>query len=353
MCLLIKFFKMDRNTPSINDPFLEDFDPQSLGHLLVNQDANYHLTANSKFLVYFCSTEAECNFKSHFYQLTADYFEDALIALGGQLKSYPLQERAALLLNLAYVKKKTLLIIGADLDLIYEIQLQQHKLHEPFSLTCISDHSEFLGTLDSMSLYLKEINFLAFQRQHLASNHEKINYYRTGEFRSSASSFEPPLRRSEYIYFDLNAIRASDCPGNRIKNPSGLFSEEASTISRMAGMSDRVKMYFISSWNESNDPDGITARLVAQMSWYFLEGCHLKQLDQNMSRESLTQYLVEIKNLDYIVKFYKSENTGKWWFEEPLVDNEFSNQLIPCTYEEYLATAKDQIPSRILELINN
>ena len=33
--------------------------------------------------------------------------------------------------------------------------------------------------------------------------------------------------------------------------------------------------------------------------------------------------------------------------------DEFSNQLIPCTYEEYLATAKDQIPSRILELINN
>lgn len=344
---------MDRNAFRQKDPSESDFQAQSLGYILINQDANYHLAANSKFIVYFCSAEFETSFKKYFYQLTATYFDDALIAVGGNLNSLTVQERAHILLNLAYAKNKTLLIIGADLKLVHEIQIQQQKLQEPFSLSCISDHSGFLNSIDTTSLYLKELNFLAFQRQHVASNFEKINYYRTGEFRASASSFDPPLRRSEYIYFDLNAIRASDSPGNRIKNPSGLFSEEASTLSRMAGMSDRVKMYFISSWNESEDPDGITARLVAQMAWYFWEGCHLKQLDQNIKRESLTQYLVEIKNLDYIIKFYKSENTGKWWFEEPLLDNEFSNQLIPCTYEEYQATAKDQIPSRILELINN
>lgn len=344
---------MDRNAFYQKDPSVSDFQPQSLGYILLNQAANYHLTANSKFLVYFCSAEFESSFKKHFYKLSATYFDSSLIADGGNLNLLTVQERASNLLNLAHAKNKTLLIIGADLKLIHEIQIQQQKLHEPFSLSCISDHSGLLDSMDLGSLYLKELNFLAFQRQHVACDYEKINYYRTGEFRASASSFDPPLRRSEYIYFDLNAIRASDSPGNRLKNPSGLFSEEASTLSRMAGMSDRVKMYFISSWNELEDPDGITARLVAQMAWYFWEGCHLKQLDQNIKRESLTQYLVEIKNLDYIIKFYKSENTGKWWFEEPLLDNEFSNQLIPCTYEEYQATAKDQIPSRILELINN
>lgn len=344
---------MDHNAFQQKDSSVSDFHQQSLGYILINQDANYHLAANSKFIVYFCSAEFESSFKKHFFKLTATYFDDRLIADGANLNSLTEAERASHLLNLAYSKNKTLLVIGADLKLIHEIQFQQQKLHEPFTLSCISDHSGFLDSVDMASPYLKELNFLAFQRQHLAFEYEKINYYRTGEFRASASSFDPPLRRSEFIYFDLNAIRSSESPGNLTKNPSGLFSEEASTLSRMAGMSDRVKMYFISPWNKSEDRDGITAHLVAQMAWYFWEGCHLKQLDQNIKRESLTQYLVEIKNLDYIIKFYKSENTGKWWFEEPLLDNEFSNQLIPCTYEEYQATAKDQIPSRILELINN
>ncbi len=340
-----------QDTPPFNRN-TEEYFPQSLGYILANQNVNDQISNNSKFLIFFCNPVLAYFFKKSFYPLNADHFNASQIGHGGDLSIYSDKEKASFLIHLSRTSHKTLLVIGAQAELLNEIQFIQDTFNEPYSISCISDQSNLVDRLDSESIFLKEINLLGFQRQHIQYPNEHVNYFRTGEFRTSASSFDPPLRRSDFIFFDLNAIRASESPGNFEKNPSGLFSEEASTISRMAGMSERAKIYFISAWNEENDLEGITAKLVAQMAWYYWEGCHLKQLDQNVNRSMLTQYSVELKNLDYIIKFYKSENTGKWWFEEPLLDNEISNQLIPCTYEEYLATAKDQIPSRILEMIN-
>ena len=95
---------MDHNAFRQKDPSVSDFHQQSLGYILINQDANYHLAANSKFIVYFCSPEFESSFKKHFYHLTASYFDDRLIADGGNLNSLTVTERASNLLNLAYAK---------------------------------------------------------------------------------------------------------------------------------------------------------------------------------------------------------------------------------------------------------
>ena len=88
------------------------------------------------------------------------------------------------------------------------------------------------------------------------------------------------------------------------------------------------------------------------MIWYFIEGYGLKKTDHSNHKKNLTQYIVEIKNTGIQINFYKSEISGKWWFEEPIIDMDHSNVLIPCTYDEYLNTVQEQVPDRILEYLN-
>lgn len=321
----------------------------SIGQIFSNQSANYHQNTKSKLLLFSCDPFLGQLVRSALYQYTSEYFDVAYLADGGDFTDEP---NAHKIFDLAMHQNKTIVLIGADPECIAKLQKLWDKEYSPLCISYISDQCSLINSLDVESIYLKELNIIGFQRQHVLHQNKSINYFRLGEFRNNPVSIEPAIRRSEIIYFNLNAIRTSDSPGSMVKNPSGFYAEEASAISRTIGMSERLKIFAISAWNENKDSEKITASLVAQMIWYFWEGCHLKQLDQHFEKESLTQYLVEIKNLDYIIKFYKSENSGKWWFEEPLIENEFSNQLIPCSYDEYLATAKDQIPTRILEMIN-
>jgi hypothetical protein len=320
----------------------------NIGELFSKQPANYHQNPSSKLVFFSFDPFLGQLVRNALFQFSHEFFDHELIADGGDLTH---DAEILMLFDLAINQGKTIVLIGADAEVIGRIQNLWYQ--HPLSISFISDHYAPLQCVNLDSIYLKEVNVIGYQRQHPMIYNENLNYFRLGEYRNQPSCVEPALRRSELIYFNLNAIRSSDSPGSHHRNPSGLYSEEASSISRMAGMSDRLKLFVVSTWNENKDPDKITAAIVAQMIWYFWEGCHLKQLDNQIEKEQLTQYLVELKNLDYVIKFYKSEQSGKWWFEEPLIDNEFSNQLIPCSYDEYLATANDQIPERILEMINS
>ncbi len=325
---------------------------QNIGQMFSKHPANYYQNKNSKILLFCLDYGLGVKVRSALRQFTSEYFESADLADGGNLSDIELQEKLIGLFDSAVYQDKTIVLLGAKDSLIRSFQDLWSKHYHPLRASFITDRCSPLLNLDLDSIYLKECHAIGFQRQHPFIADKSIHYIRLGEYRNNPAVIEPALRRSEIVYFNLSSIRSGDSPGNLIKNPSGFTAEEASAISRSIGISERLKIFAISSWDDNNDPDQITSNLVAQMVWYFYEGCHLKKLDTNYDKKNLTQYLVEIKNLDYVISFYKSEKSGKWWFEEPLVDNEFSNQLIPCSYEEYLSTVNDQIPERILEMIN-
>lgn len=334
--------------------FQDSFDPSSdLAGVFSNQAANYYRNPNSKWILFNVHSLHGNRMMQRLENLTSAFFNKEGICYAGELYTEQLEENAALLYHLMHEENKTVILAGAGAEWITALQKQWSAHYNPYRLSVVSDKTLLSRKIHGDCMYLKEMHFLGLQRHFLPNDASGIAHcIRLGELRSNANCADPFIRSSEFIYFDLNAIRASDCPANISQNPSGLYAEEAAALSRMAGISDRNKCFVISDWNAEKDERGITAELVAQMIWYFWEGCHLKQLDNPLLRHQLTNYQVHLHNIDYVLNFYKSEQSGKWWFEEPLVDNEFSNQLIPCTYEEYMLTAKDQIPKRILEKIN-
>lgn len=293
-------------------------------------------------------------FRHKFYSLSLDHFRKLSIIDLGNLKDVSDFNVANTVMHLMDLKIIPILI-GSSLSHFTQMHLQCSQVLMPHRFALVSDNmSRIDDLLISHSMFLKEFYSIGIQR-HLQTSDSlnsisKILYL--SEFRKKLSNIEPFTRNVDAAFFDLNAIRHSDFSASHNSNPSGLFSEEASSICKYFGSGDKTKAIFISSWKTAQDTSGSNELLIAQMVWYFIEGYGLKKTDHSNHKKNLTQYIVEIKNTGIQINFYKSEISGKWWFEEPMIDMDHSNVLIPCTYDEYLNTVQEQVPDRILEYLN-
>ncbi|ARV10320.1 arginase [Winogradskyella sp. PC-19] len=172
--------------------------------------------------------------------------------------------------------------------------------------------------------------------------------YRLGEISNTINSVEPVMRDAHIVTVDLKSVRAAEV-GERLKfTPNGLDGKEICAITRYAGISNKVSSFGIYEYHYA-PKDTITAMLVAQMIWYFVEGvnCRVKD-DDFINSDNYLKYNVLIENEELI--FFKSVKTGRWWIEIPFlanVNNKLKKHtLLPCAHEDYVAATEGKIPER-------
>ena len=172
--------------------------------------------------------------------------------------------------------------------------------------------------------------------------------YRLGEVSNNISSIEPIMRDAHIVSVDLKSVRAAEL-GERLKfTPNGLDGKEICAVSRYAGISNKVSSFGIYEYQYAAKDD-ITAMLVAQMIWYFIEGvnCRLKD-DDFTNSNNYQKYNVLIEDDELI--FFKSIKTGRWWIEIPFLAN-LNNKLkkhtlLPCTHDDYIGATQGITPER-------
>jgi hypothetical protein len=172
---------------------------------------------------------------------------------------------------------------------------------------------------------------------------------RIGNVSKDLSSVEPILRDADIVSIDIGAVRKSDAPANRNATPNGFYGEEVCAISRYAGISDKVTSFGIYEFNPIMDSDGQTAHLIAQMIWYFIEGVANRADDYPFcTKDNYFKYIVPVENEE--LYFYKSNKTDRWWLDVPFPDGANAeitrHALIPCSYDDYLNAADQEIPDR-------
>ncbi len=173
---------------------------------------------------------------------------------------------------------------------------------------------------------------------------------RLGNARSDIQEVEPLIRDADLAGFQIAAIRAADAPAQAQPVPSGFTAEEACQIARYAGMSDKLRSFGIFGFEQSLDNQGLTAELIAQMVWYFVDGFYNRKQDFPVSTEGLTEYIVDFKQMDYQLIFWKSNRSGRWWMQVPVKIGKKYNRhrLIPCSYNDYKRACEDELPDRLL-----
>ena len=256
------------------------------------------------------------------------------------------------------------LIIGGGQDISYAIYKAYASIGKIITFTSV-DNSFDLGTnedkIDSHS-YLGKI--IAYQPNHLFNYCnigfqtyfvspeaidmlDKIHFdtFRLGSIKSNIIEVEPLMRNTDFLSFDLSAISGLYAPANVYATPNGLGGTQTCSIMRYAGLSDKVSTCGIFEYNQMFDENKQTAKLIAQMFWYFLDGFKNRNTELNPDLKECTKYTVTFDNGENEVVFYKSNKTGRWWIGIPFIEKQKKEKyFVACSYRDYEKANKGDLP---------
>ena len=145
-------------------------------------------------------------------------------------------------------------------------------------------------------------------------------------------------------------MRLSDAPANFAGSPNGFSGDEICKIMRYAGLSGRLSSLGVYEYDFSRDINEQTAKLIAQMIWYFLEGHFHRMKSLTPNEEDYVKYHVSMRDGQFDAVFYKNKQLDKWWMEIPLVGEQAErfkdNYFIPCSYLDYQLASQGELPDR-------
>jgi hypothetical protein len=160
---------------------------------------------------------------------------------------------------------------------------------------------------------------------------------------------EPVLRNTDVLSFDIGAVKYSEAPGSGSFKPNGLRSEEACQLAKYAGLSSRLKVFGLFEYDTEKDEHNLTAKLSAQIVWYFIEGFATRHNELPNENDNNIMYQVEVKNIDNPLVFYKNTETNQWWMQINTYDNK--QMYFACSEVEYYQASNNEIPELWLNYI--
>ena len=254
------------------------------------------------------------------------------------------------------------LLIGGTIDVFYGnfLAMEGQKvtlttIAPQFRLPIYNAEKHPLNTLifdqTESSIHVCNIGYQSYyvSQQELDYFHDRhFEAYRLGEVREgNLRGSEPIIRDSDLLAISMDAVKYSDAPAASNPSPSGFTGEEICQLAFFAGLSHCCRSLGIFDMIPQNDVQDITAKLSAQMAWYFIEGAkkrnpeNPKDHDQNFKK-----YLIYFDQLHHNLCFYKNIRTERWWMEVPSISDNSDGLIISCTPEDYSRAAEQEIPDR-------
>ncbi len=201
-------------------------------------------------------------------------------------------------------------------DMLIDLDETEGTTHRSFLMDMLTSHPNFV----------RHYSHIGFQSYHVhprmleTLDKLRFDFFRLGKVRSQIEDMEPVLRDSHLFSFDMNAVRYSDAP---------------------AGMSNNLRSFGVYGYHPGNDTYGMTAKLAAQMIWYFIDGYQVRKNEAQLTeREEYIEFHITFTSND--TTFLKSKRTGRWWMQLP------NKNFVPCSYSDYLLACNDEIPERWL-----
>lgn len=255
-------------------------------------------------------------------------------------------------------RNKTVILLGGSHDITLPQYFAYKKMEQQVEVTCIDAIIDLKGEsgLRSENFLLemltgdinmvKHYNHVAFQsylvHPGMLETMDKLRFdcFRVGKVKENLVEMEPVLRNTHLLSFDISAIKNSDAPANNC-SPNGLTGEEACGLSRYAGMSNNLSSFGIYGYQSRADVGELTAKQIAQMLWYFIDGKSRSKQEAALTETNLFNEF-NIVFAEVNTRFLQSRRTGRWWMELP------DKSVIACSYNDYLTAGRNEIPERWL-----
>jgi len=256
---------------------------------------------------------------------------------------------------------KTVIILGGSHDLTlaqYEAYRSRKTIIEAVCVDALidltiesplpSDHF-LMEMLTGEPNYIRHYNHLAFQsylvHPKMLETMDKLRFdcFRLGHVRERFEEIEPVFRNSHLVSVDVSALSNAAAPANHI-SPNGLNGEEMCTLTRFAGMSPLVSSFGIYGYRPEHDEHDLTAKQIAQMMWYFIDGRYQGMQEATLKeRDSFNEYHISFSEVETV--FLQSKRTGRWWMQLP------NKNFIACSYHDYITASSNETPERWLRAL--
>ncbi|HET9431536.1 MAG TPA: arginase family protein [Chitinophagaceae bacterium] len=253
---------------------------------------------------------------------------------------------------------KTVIILGGSHDLTlaqYQAHAENKRSIEATCVDALIDlnldspfrHENFLmEILTGEPNFLRHYNHIGFQsyfvHPRMLETMDKLRFdcYRVGHVKESIDEMEPVIRNSNLLSFDISAIAHAYAPAASL-SPNGFNGEEACVLLRYAGMSPNVSSIGIYGYDVQHDKDELTAKQIAHMLWYTLDGRSRARREAQLDeKDSFNEYHTAFAEVE--TTFLQSKKTGRWWMQLP------DKKFIACSYKDYLLASSNEIPERWL-----
>ena len=234
-------------------------------------------------------------------------------------------------------KKAEHMVVASVADMFIDLDEAEEINAGSFLMNMLTETPNFIAHYSHIAFQ----SYYAHPRMLETLDKLRFDFFRLGKVKERIDEMEPVLRTSNLFSFDISAVRYSDAPSNIDGSPNGLNGEEACLLTRFAGMSDSLTSLGIYGFDEKADVHGMTARLISQMIWYFVDGYLVRKTEAKLTeREEFTVFNVAFTDNDTV--FLKSKRTNRWWMKLP------DHSYVPCSYNDYLIASNDEIPERWL-----
>ncbi len=193
---------------------------------------------------------------------------------------------------------------------------------------------------------------IAFQTYHTASDdiswldEHLYEALRLGAFREHQALAEPLFRESHHIFFDLNALRASDAPETKMPSPNGLYAEEMCQLAAFAGRSPKLQTFRLFGYIPTLSPQTLTAQTAAQVLWHLLEGIAVRNQKNVLQTTGphVKRIIVDMGENGQAIEFVNDTITGFWWLQIPLTNG--ARRVVACLSDDYHCACRQEIPVR-------
>jgi len=193
--------------------------------------------------------------------------------------------------------------------------------------------------------FIRHYNHIGFQsyyvHPHMLETMDKLRFdcYRLGKVKENIEEMEPVMRSSEMLSFDLSSLGATTFMEG--SSPNGFNGEEACTLLRYAGMSEKMQSVGIYGYDQEHDPYNTLAKQVSQMLWYYIDGIYFGRLEADINdKQMFNECHIAFGNID--TTFIQSLKTGRWWMRMP------DDKYIPCSQADFNQAGNNEIPERWL-----
>ena len=235
----------------------------------------------------------------------------------------------------AYADKKQA-IEAAGVDAVIDINLDSPNRSDHFLMELLTAEPNYMNHYNHLGFQ----SFFVHPRMLETMDKLRFDCYRVGVVKERIEEMEPVLRGCHIFSFDVRALAHAFAPANTF-TPNGLNGEEACTLLQYAGMSSSISSIGLYGFQPENDHEALTAKQLAQMLWYLMDGLSRGAREAALEdRHLFNEFHTVFAEVETV--FLQSKKTGRWWMQLP------DNQWMPCSHRDYLLASSDQIPERWL-----